>query len=560
MRPDQNASNRLSRTGASLGTGSGFRKGADLAKCANSGKCTGFGKGTGFSPYIGCAQSPRALAPEGIRARVSRMKLLQAAICFAALIALAGCKPVGPNYTRPTYTAPPNYKETGASIVVTPPPNPPGGAWQPANPSDGMLKGKWWEIYQDPQLNQLEERIATSNQGLRQALDTYLAAQDQVKAARSALYPTLSLNPSVAHDKNSLNRPLVTPSTVSNYNDLILAGGGSWEPDFWGRIRRTVEAAHENAQASAADMANVDLSLQASMATDYFQLRGLDAQIKLLNATIKDLEGQLDLAERRLKGGVATEVDVAQAQTLLETTRAQLVDVGVARAQYEHAVGTIADYKLPTFSIPFSPLDLPLPKIPLGVPSQLLERRPDIAAAERRTAAANEQIGIAVSAFYPTIDLTGEGGFESTHAGNWIQGPSALWSLGAQATELLFDAGQRRALTEQAKHAYEAQVAGYKGVIFLAFEDVEDQLSGLRILEQESGAEQRAVDSAQHSLDVSNQRYKGGVTSYLEVLTAEATLIQNQRTNVDLVTRQFVDSVALVRSLGGGWDASQLPK
>jgi NodT family efflux transporter outer membrane factor (OMF) lipoprotein len=232
----------------------------------------------------------------------------------------------------------------------------------------------------------------------------------------------------------------------------------------------------------------------------------------------------------------------------------------VARAQYEHAVGTIADYKLPAFSIPFSPLDLVLPKIPLGVPSQLLERRPDIAAAERRTAVANEQIGIAVSAFYPTIDLTGEGGFESTHAGNWIQGPSALWSLGAQATELLFDAGKRHALTEQAKHQYEAQVSGYKGVIFLAFEDVEDQLSGLRILEQETGAEQKAVDAAQNSYNISNQRYKGGVTSYLEVLTAEATLIQNQRTDVDLVTRQFVDSVALIRSLGGGWDTSQLPK
>jgi NodT family efflux transporter outer membrane factor (OMF) lipoprotein len=321
-----------------------------------------------------------------------------------------------------------------------------------------------------------------------------------------------------------------------------------------------VAAAHENAQASAADMANTNLSLQATMAADYFQLRGLDAQTRLLQDTIKDLEAQLDLAERRLKGGVATEVDVAQAQTQLETTQAQLVDVGVARAQYEHAVGTIADYKLPTFSIPFSPLDGPLPQVPLGVPSQLLERRPDIAAAERRTAAANEQIGIAVSAFYPTINLAGNAGFESTSAGTWIQGPSALWSLGAQATQLLFDAGQRKNLTAAAKHQYEAQVSGYKGVIFLAFEDVEDQLSGLRILEQESSAERNAVASAQHSLDVSNQRYKGGVTSYLEVLTAEATLIQNQRTAVDLQTRQFVSSVGLVRSLGGGWDVSQLPK
>jgi len=489
------------------------------------------------------------------------MRILRGAPFFAAsvaLVVLAGCKPVGPNYNRPGYTAPPAYKETGAAAVV-PPPNPADGGWQPASPSDGMLRGKWWEIYQDPQLNQLEERIETYNQGLRQALETYLAARDQVTVARSALFPSLSAGPSVTHYSNSAHRPLTTDSTARNYNDLVISGQASWEPDFWGRIRRTVEAAHENAQASAADMANVDLSLHAEMAADYFQLRGLDSAIKLLKDTVTDLEGQLDLAQRRLKGGVATEVDVAQAQTQLETVRAQLIDLNVARAQYEHAVGTIADYKLPSFNIPFSPLDLQVPKIPLGVPSQLLERRPDIAAAERRAAAANEQIGIAISAFYPTISLGGTGGFESTHIGTWIQGPSALWTLGGQATELLFDAGQRHALTDQARRNYEAQVAAYKSAIFLAFEDVEDQLSGMRILEQESAEEQKAVESAQHSLDISNGRYRGGVTSYLEVLTAEATLLQNQRTAVDLKTRQFVDSVNLVKSLGGGWDASQLP-
>ena len=502
---------------------------------------------------------PQTTAKHGLSCR----KMLPAVAGSAALLLLAGCKPVGPNYNRPVFTAPPTYKETGASSVqvpLAPPPNPAGGGWQPATPSDGMLKGKWWEIYQDPQLNQLEERIATFNQGLHQAFETYLAAEDQTRSARSALYPTLSAGPSFEHERLSKHRPLTGGDTPDSFNDLQLVGQGSWEPDFWGRIRRTVEAEHESAQADAADMANVNLSLQAQMATAYFQLRGLDAQIKLLNETIKVLEGQLDLAQRRLKGGVATEVDVAQARTQLETTRAQLVDVGVALAQFEHVVGTIADYKLPTFSIPFSPLEQALPTIPLGVPSQLLERRPDIAAAERRTAVANAQIGIAVSAFYPTISLSGEGGFESTHGGTWIQGPSALWSLGAQAAELLFDAGKRRALTDQVKHQYEAQVSNYKGVIFLAFEDVEDQLSGLRILEQESGVEAKAVASAQHSYDISNQRYKGGVTSYLEVLTAEATLIQNQRTAIDLQTRQFVDSVALVRSLGGGWDASQLPK
>jgi NodT family efflux transporter outer membrane factor (OMF) lipoprotein len=425
-----------------------------------------------------------------------------------------------------------------------------------------MLRGKWWEVYNDPQLNQLEERIATYNQGLHQALETYLAAQDQITIARASLYPTLSAGPSFEHQKLSRHRPLtgLDSGNTTSYNDLLLEGQGSWEPDFWGRIRRTVEAAHENAQADSADMANTNLTLQADMATAYFQLRGLDAQIKLLKRTVTVLEGQVDLAQRRVDGGVATEVDVAQAKTQLETIRAQLVDVGVARAQYEHTVGTIADYKLPAFSIPFSPLDLPLPKVPLGVPSQLLERRPDIAAAERRVAAANAQIGIARAAFYPTITLNGTGGFESTHGGTWIQGPSALWSLGAQATELLFDAGQRHAMSDQARHNYEGQVSAYKGAIFLGFEDVEDQLSGLRVLEDETGVEQRAVDAAQNSFDLSNQRYRGGVTSYLEVLTAEATLLQNQRTDIDLKTRQFISSVSLIRSLGGGWDDSQLPK
>ncbi|MGB6688153.1 MAG: efflux transporter outer membrane subunit [Terracidiphilus sp.] len=506
-------------------------------------------KGHGFSRAEKMLQKGAALAGRFL----ARAPLL-------ALVLFTACKPVGPNYTRPTYTAPPAYKETGASTVLVPPPNPTGGGWQPASPSDGMLKGKWWEVYNDPQLNQLEERIATYNPSLQQALETYLAARDQVAVARSNLYPTLSAGPGFVHEKDSKNKPLVTPSTDTSYNDLTLVGQASWEPDFWGRIRRQVEAARENAQASAADMANVDLMLQADMAGDYFQLRGLDTQTRLLKDIVANLEHQLDLTEKRVAGGVTTEVDVAQAQTQLETTRAQLVDVEVARAQYEHAAGTIANYKLPDFGIPFSPLDLPLPKVPLGIPSQLLERRPDISAAERRVAAANAQIGIAVSAFYPSITLGGTGGFESTHGGTWIQGPSALWSLGAQASELLFDAGQRHALTDQARHSWEAQVAAYKSAIFLAFEDVEDQLSSLRILEDEISAQQKAVDAAQRSFDISNRRYKGGVTTYLEVLTAEATLIQNQRTALDLETRQFVSSVGLIRSLGGGWDVTQLPK
>jgi NodT family efflux transporter outer membrane factor (OMF) lipoprotein len=543
-------------------------------------------EGTGFSPYINQAEPRRALAPEGRflgwntkspcpilspffwrkggKPRLSTGPLLT---CLAALTLLAGCKPVGPNYSRPGYDAPAAYKETGATTVVQPPPPPAGGSWQPASPSDGMLRGKWWEIYQDPQLNQLEERIAAENPTLRQALETYLVARDQVSAARAAFYPTLSAGVGAQREEISANGPSYSPGKSTTYSDFTLSGQASWEPDFWGRIRRTVEAARSNAQASAADQANIDLSLHAEMAADYFQLRGLDAEIALLNTTVTDLENQLDLTQRRLTGGIGTEADVAQARTQLETVRAQRIDVGVARAQYEHAIGTIANLKLSEFSIPFSPLvqfaqppNLALPKVPVGVPSQLLERRPDIAAAERRAAAANAQIGIAVSAYYPNINLTGTGGFESMNVGTLIQGPSALWSLGAQATQLLFDAGQRHALTSAARHTYEAQAAAYRGTILSAFNDVEDQLSGLRILGDESTVEQRAVDAAQHSYEISNQRYKGGVTSYLEVLTAEATLLQNQRTAIDLQTRQFVSSVGLVRSLGGGWDASQLPK
>jgi NodT family efflux transporter outer membrane factor (OMF) lipoprotein len=484
---------------------------------------------------------------------------LAALTAFCALLTLAGCKPVDPNYNRPDYTAPASYKETGATTVV-PPQNPAGGAWQPANPSDGMLKGKWWEIYQDQQLNSLEERVDSTNVQLKQALETYQAARDQVAATRANLFPTVSGSIGATPQKYSKNQPLFNKADATVYNDLTLGAQASWEPDFWGRVRRTVEQARANAQVSAADAANVALMLHAEIAADYFALRGLDSQKLLLSDTVTDLEKQLQLTQNRLNGGVATEVDVDQARTQLETIRAQLVDVGVARAQYEHAIGTIANYDLSQFSIPSSPLDGQLPKIPIGVPTQLLERRPDIAAAERQAAAANAQIGIAVSAFYPNIPLTGTAGFQSVNFGTWIQGPSTFWTLGAQATELLFDAGQRHAVTDQARHAYEAQADAYRNTVFQAFQDVEDQLAALRILEQEATVEEGAVASARRSFDVSNTRYKGGVTSYLEVLTAEQTLLQNQVTAINIENRQYAASVGLVRALGGGWDVTQLPK
>lgn len=472
---------------------------------------------------------------------------------------LAGCK-VGPNYHQPATAPPPEYKEGGSAGAAVPPPNPAGGTWKPASPSDGMLRGKWWEVYQDPQLNALEEQIVPQNQNLRAALETYLAARDQVRVARANFYPTLSVTPAASREQVSSHRPLAVSGTKTGYSDFQLEGQASWEPDLWGQVRRTVEAAHATAQASAADMANLDLSLHAELALDYFELRGLDSDSRLLETTVTDYEHQLDLNQRLVKGGLATEVVVAQALTILETTRAQLIDINEARSEFEHAIATLINKEARDVTLAPTPLDLPLPKVPVGVPSQLIERRPDISAAERRTDAANAQIGIAISAFYPNVVIGGGGGFESTNIGTLIQGPSALWSLGGQATELLFDAGKRHALTDQARHNYESQASTYRATVLGAFNEVEDRLSDLRVLEDEATTEQRAVAAAQRSLDLSNQRYKGGATNYLEVLVAENTLLTNQRTSTDLVTRQFAASVGLVRALGGGWDVTQLPR
>jgi NodT family efflux transporter outer membrane factor (OMF) lipoprotein len=477
----------------------------------------------------------------------------------AAGLMIAGCKPVGPNYNRPAVTAPANYKEIGATSV-TPPPNPQGGNWKPASPSDGLLKGNWWEVYQDPQLNSFEQRVTSDNLEIKQALSNYLAARDRVAAVRANLFPTLDLDAQITRTRASYNAANAPPESRIQSNAFLLEGIASWEPDFFGRVRRSIELTRANAQLSSADVAAIDLAIHAELATDYFSLRGLDSQSKLLSQTVADLERQLDLTQRRLRGGVATAVDEAQAQTQLDNTRAQLVEVGVARAQFEHAISTLANLDITTFSIPPTPLELDLPNVPTGVPSQLLERRPDIAAAERSVAAANAQIGIAISAYYPTISLGGPGGFISAHPGTWIQGPSVLWTLGAQASQYIFDAGQRRAVTATTRNIYEAQVDSYRNTVLVAFQDVEDQLSKLRILEQESGIQAQAVASAQHTLDLANRRYSGGVTSYLEVLTAEQILIQDQSTAISLRSRQFSASVGLIRSLGGGWDATQLPK
>ncbi|GGG68651.1 outer membrane efflux lipoprotein [Edaphobacter dinghuensis] len=461
---------------------------------------------------------------------------------------------MGPNYHRPSVPMAPAFSQ------VTSPPNPLNGGWKQAQPEDTALRGKWWEIYQDSQLNQLEEKITISNQTLKAAMDEYFQAREQVRVARSNYYPTVSAGPSVSRTRESYNQPNTQRSvTKYQYNTFTLEGQALWEPDLWGQVRRTVEQARANAQASAADLANVELSIRSELATDYFEMRGLDTQQVLFDRTVSDYTDYYNLTKIRFKGGVATDVDVAEAETQLRTTRAQAIDIAVARSQYEHAIATLVGVTASSFSLPAMPLRLRLSDIPSSVPSALLERRPDIAAAERRTAAANAQIGVAISAYYPTISLNGVGGFESTNPGTWIQGPSALWGLGGSALETLFDAGRRHAITQQTRDAYDMQVANYRQTVLVAFQEVEDNLVALRVLNEEATVESAAVDSAKRSLLLSTKRYKGGVTTYLEVLSAQTAQLNNERTSADITTRQFVASVALIKALGGGWNTTQLP-
>jgi NodT family efflux transporter outer membrane factor (OMF) lipoprotein len=477
----------------------------------------------------------------------------QATLLAVALL-LSGCT-VGPNYHRPDAPTAPAFKES----EVVPPPDLPQGGWKQVTPNDSAMRTNWWEIYQDPQLDKLEQQVAVSNQTLKASYEQYMQARAAIQFYRSQYYPTVQAGPSASRIRQSQNRPLYVPGSKSTYNDIFLQGQVSWEPDLWGSIRRQVESQRATTQATAADLAHVDLSLRSELATDYFELRGLDTQQRLLDNTVVQYEQYLALTKTRFTGGVATDSDVALAQTQLDQTRAQTIDIGVARAQYEHAIATLTGTPASSFSLAPAPLDLPLPQVPVGLPSQLLERRPDVAAAERRANAANAQIGIAIAAYYPTINIAGTGGFESKNASTLIQGPSSLWSLGGSAVELLFDAGRRHALTEEARAGYEVNVANYRQTVLQAFQEVEDNLSGLRILNSEQVAQTRAVDSARRSTSISTNRYKGGVTTYLEVITAQTTQLANERTAADITTREFAASVLLVKALGGGWDTTKLP-
>jgi NodT family efflux transporter outer membrane factor (OMF) lipoprotein len=467
------------------------------------------------------------------------------ALLALAVLQFSGCA-VGPKYHTPTVQAPPAYKEVGD--------------WKPAQPNDQNLGGEWWKVFQDAQLDALELQVNVSNQNLKAAEAQFQQARAVLRYYRADYYPTVTAGLSASRTRNSANRP--PQNSIFNgvtYNDFVLPFDVSYQADVWGRVRKNVESYREQAQASAADLATVNLSMHADLAVDYFQARSLDAEEQLLNTTAKQYEQALELTESRFQGGIASEVEVQQAKTILQTTRAQAIDVGVLRAQYEHAVAILMGKPPEEFSLPPLPLTAPPPHVPISVPSELLERRPDIAAAERRVASANAQIGVAKSAYYPLINLGASGGFESSAITTLINGPSGLWSIGLSAVGTVFDVGRRRSLTDQARAAYDYQVAAYRESVLTGFQQVEDNLAAVRILENEAKVQDEAVTAAQHSLDLSVTRYKGGVTSYLEVITAQNAALTDEVTAVNILGRRMANTVLLIQALGGGWDRSSLP-
>ena len=459
---------------------------------------------------------------------------------------LGGCM-VGPKYHMPTAPTPPAYKETGG--------------WKAAEPGDQKLPEKWWEIFQDPQLNELEAQIDVSNQNLKAAFAQYQQSRAVLRYYRADYYPTVTATPSAGRTRYSNNRPPHNSSFSGvTFNDFVLPLELGYEVDVWGRVRRTVESYREQSQASAADLAAVNLSMHANLAFEYFAARSLDAEEKLLQDTVVQYENALNLNEALYQGGLVSEVFVQEAKTQLETTRAQAIDVGVTRAQFEHAVAVLVGKPPAEFTLPPLPLTAPPPRIPVGLPSELLERRPDIASAERRMASANEQIGIAKAAYYPQIALTASGGLESGSLASLFQGPSGWWSVGASALQTVFDGGRRLAVSDEAVQGYDSAVASYRQTVLSAFQQVEDNLAALRILEEEARVQNAAVQASQSSLDLSLIRYKGGVTSYLEVTTAQSAALGNQVTAVNLLGRRLANTVLLIQALGGGWDRSNLPE
>ncbi|HEY8100059.1 MAG TPA: efflux transporter outer membrane subunit [Burkholderiaceae bacterium] len=469
--------------------------------------------------------------------RMNRMKMIASAL---SLMLLSACA-VGPDYVRPTVEVPAAFKESAG--------------WKMAEPRDQEIHGKWWEIYNDPLLNSLEEQVSISNQNLAQAEARYRQASALVQSARANYYPTVTGNASTTRgNRGNSGNSIITPNTSENHS---LSVSANWEIDLWGRVRRTVEANQASAQASAADLEATRLSTQAQLAQSYFQLRTVDTQQELFDRTVADYQKSLQLTQNQYAAGIVPNANIVLAQTQLKTTQAQLVDLGIQRAQLEHAIALLIGKPASTFSIAHAPLAAITPSLPVGLPSSLLERRPDIAAAERRIVAANAQIGIAKTAYFPDLTLGATGGFQGSSFANWLTLPNRFWSVGPALAMTLFDGGARRAQTDQAIANYDANVAAYRQTVLTGFQEVEDNLAALRLLEQEAQLQDEALQAARKSVELTTNQYRSGIVSYLNVITVQTTALGNERTALDIQSRRLAASVLLIKALGGGWEAGK---
>lgn len=475
------------------------------------------------------------------------MKWVHGNVIFILLIAvgLAGCA-VGPNYSRPSAPVPTNY--SGETNI-----------WKVAEPRAHLPRGNWWEIFADPELNHLEADANAANQELKAAIAVFEQARASVDINRAGYFPHVDASPSFTRERDSANRPVngVSSGIPRTYNTYTVPLDAGYEVDLWGRVRRTVESARASAAASADDAEAVRLSIQAEVASDYFTLHALDAEIALLRSSVEVFQKSLDLTRNRRAGGIATDLDVAQAETVLKTTEAQLPVTMLDRLKVEHALATLTGRPASEFEVGEKTLSLEPPILPAGIPSELLERRPDISAAERRMAVANANIGVAKAAFYPKLELNGAAGFQTVSAGTMFAWPSRLWSFGPSVTFPLFTGGALHAELRQANAAYDEVVARYRQTVLSAFAEVEDNLAAQQLLLAEHDAQAAAVQAAQKTLDIANNRYKAGLVTYLEVATAQNAALDLERTAVRLRGDQLVTTVALIKSLGGGWQAAE---
>ena len=476
---------------------------------------------------------------------------------------LFGCA-VGPKYVRPQVETPASYKELGGDGQVTV------AGWKPSEPKDDQARGNWWQVYDDAKLNELEETLNTSNQNIAAAEANFLAARATLSEARAQYFPSVSTNPSIVNSRPS-------PAQFGGLQSLAAGSGGlavksftsyslpfdaSWEPDFWSRIRNGARASGFAAQASAADLQSVRLSSQAELAVDYCELRGQDSLKQLFDATVTAYQESVNLTRSRFKAGLESDEAVAQAETQLKAAQAQDANVNILRAQYEHAIAVLLGKAPSSFSLPAEPLTASRANsatVPVGVPSDLLERRPDIAQAERVMAEANAQVGVAKSAFFPIVTLSASAGFGNASFAEWLTWPSRFWSVGPAAAQAIFDAGQRRAMVRQYRAQYDAAVAGYRESVLTAFGQVEDSLASLRLLTDVIDRQKEAVEAAQRNVQVALVRYRSGVDPYLNVITAQTVLLGDQQALVNYDVERRIASIQLIKALGGGWDISRLP-